>query len=188
MVILCGYNGNGNLRPETVQALDSFSAGHRVDYVDTSFSPTAYWHAIRDRWTGECDLVTVEQDMLITAENIPSFADCASDWCCYEYPGPDHLPFMLRWSLGCTKFSKELQRKIPAEQIAGDYMVWFLIDERIHKLFSMHGYTPHCHGPVEHLHDYHAETTPEERRDAAVVYNHVFADDVWNEILFPKEG
>jgi hypothetical protein len=168
ITILLGHNHLPAIKPETYVSLrEHVPASVSIDLIDVSRSPTAYWHAIRDRWTGEDDLVIIEQDIEITAETIPSFQSCAAEWCVFGYKGADWLEpedrFMVK-SLGCTKFSARLQRTIPASTIAGVYLVWHMIDMRMATVLGMRGYTPHLHGEVKHLHDYDGEHTPEQQQ------------------------
>jgi hypothetical protein len=135
--------------PKALRALDMHAPG--AERVDTSGDPTNYWREIALRWDGSDDLVLIEQDNEITRKVLPSFAACDQDWCTYAYDG---LFGKLEQSLGCTKFSAALQRRFPADMIAGPGMVWHLIDFRIGKLFGMHGVTCHVHGSVSHYHDY----------------------------------
>lgn len=174
MLILTGYIP-GKLCERTYDALIQYGQQYKVqvDFVDVSGSLTEYWHAIRERWTGEQDLITVEQDNVITEDTIPSFCMCSEPWCCYSYLGPEWLPMPERrmiFSLGCTKFSAGLQRAIPHEEIFGDYAAYYLIDERFQRLFRIYGFYPHVHGEVEHLHDYENDFTKAERERAKVVY------------------
>jgi hypothetical protein len=174
MRILCAYTPK-KMQMETFGALVKYGAANsvRVDFVDVSGSRTAYWHAIRERWNGEEDLVTVEQDNVITDLTIPSFLRCDRDWCSYKYYGPEWLPEHMQEMtrcLGCTRFSAALQRKIPSETIAGDYMVWYLIDERLSRLLGMHGFRVHGHGEVKHLHDYANDATEAEKAQAKAIF------------------
>src|ERR1700735_3490384 len=80
--------------------------------TDVSKDQWAYWTAITAHWKGLDDLVTIEQDIEITAEVIPGFDACPEPWCVYEYKPAGIFGFMLRQSLGCTRFRKELQQKV----------------------------------------------------------------------------
>jgi hypothetical protein len=190
MKILCCYNGVAALKSKTRDSLVFYGGLNdrcTVDFVDVSGDPrkgglTNYWHAIRERWTGEEDLVTIEQDNVVTAETLPSFEACENDWCCYAYGGPEWVPERSRrmiYSLGVTKFSASLQRQFPHERIAGDYLAYFLIDERLSTMFRMAGHMPHVHGDSEHLHDYEADYAPEERANAKN-----FHDLTWQDYPF----
>lgn len=146
---MCCY-AYGCLRSETARALDRYAPD--AERVDVSGDQANYWHEIRDRWNGTEDLVVIEQDNEITAETIPSFEACDQDWCTFAYDG---IYGQLDHSLGCTKFSARLQRRFPHETIAGDGLVWHLIDLRIGKLFhDLHKLECHVHGTVKHHHDY----------------------------------
>lgn len=113
MNILCGYANDG-LRPQTRETLEQVPG---VQLVDLSGDMFAYWREVRARWQGEEDLITVEQDISFTREQLDSLAACDQDWCSCGYQlfgdgGP-------RWTygLGFTRFSAALQRRFPAELI-----------------------------------------------------------------------
>jgi hypothetical protein len=62
---------------------------------------------------------------------------------------------ILDQSLGCTRFSADLQSKITAEMISDqDYFVYHLLDLRFARLLNLHGYRPHVHGSIKHCHKY----------------------------------
>jgi len=165
MNVMCCFT---DLRPETERAVKSFAPD--ALFADTSGSATAYWEAIKSHWAGVEDLVVIEQDIVITADVVPSFKDCSELWCSYKYFGPKHLGYLSR-SLGCTKFSAELQRLVSVEDIldsvfraepgvkvvnvsdAGD-PEWHVVDVTISSAMDRRNIEPHVHGEVEHLHDY----------------------------------
>jgi len=153
MKILCCY---ANLHPETECAV----AAHAKDaeFIDVSGSELDYWRTIKAHWTGDQDLVIIEQDIEITAEVIPTFEGCDDAWCVFTYRGPTHLGY-LKHSLGCTKFSAELQREVSITEAAGgDYDIsWQFIDMTMAVHLDHLGYKPNCHGTVKHLHDYASE-------------------------------
>jgi len=156
MRVLACYNGD-SLRSETYDALVKHIPVGALELVNVSGDACNYWHELRNRWTGEYDLVTVEQDNVITAETIPSFAACAEPWCCYEYELEDQR--MCRIGLGCTRFSAELQRTVPVSEISGSaWFTWHILDYRVFTTVQRFGFEPHVHGQVEHLHDYNAVT------------------------------
>jgi hypothetical protein len=165
MQVLCAYT---ELRPEVVSALDT--TGYEVDYVDVSASLTAYWHAIKERWNGLEDLITVEQDNLLEPDMLSLLECCDEDWCCFQYTstsagsvpceiedfdGTVNKVTHITYGLGCTKFSAALQRRFPSKDIAaGDYLMWSMIDFRFKQMFhDLHRLNPHIHGDVKHLHE-----------------------------------
>jgi hypothetical protein len=160
-VILCCYT---DLHPATRRALERHAPD--AELVDVSGDDTAYWAAIAERWTGERDLVIVEQDNEITADVIPSFMACGEPWCTYSYP-IYRTKVTLRQGLGCTKISAEAQRLAPAAEIAEwftqcDYChgggCWWHLDGRIAEVFRKgHHLDPHVHGEVTHHHAYDAD-------------------------------
>jgi hypothetical protein len=152
----------GQQSPSAYRSLLRYAPIGSLELVDVGNDVSSYWHAIRDRWNGEDDLVTIEQDNIITGEVIPSFQECEKKWCSFSYLGPPGMSFddsgqgrVLKKSLGCTRFSAELQREIPASMISdSDYFVWHLLDLRISRLLELHNHEPHCHGEIKHAHNY----------------------------------
>lgn len=159
MRVLACYAGQ-QLNPRTYRALVKNVPIGLLEMVNVEGNVSNYWHEFRRRWRGEYDLMTVEQDNVITSDIIPSFQMCDEPWCVYEYIGPPHMSD--RWlatSLGCSRFSRYLQQDVPVSEISDkDYFTWHLIDFRLGIVLRDKGYTPHVHGRVEHLHAY--ETDP----------------------------
>jgi len=92
--------------PRALAALPP-DAGH----VWTGPGTDGYWRTFAQRWTGEDDLVCVEQDVLIHAGVLPQFAACPQPWCAFGWEvGPGQMSY---WWLGCTKFSAALQAAVP---------------------------------------------------------------------------
>ena len=141
--VLACYNGDA-LHPRTYRALVKYVPIGTLELVNVNGNVSNYWHAFRARWQGAFDLMTVEQDNVITAEVIPSFESCEEPWCVYEYDGPPHLEpddRILKASLGCTRFSRELQRDVPITEISvEDYFTWHLIDFRVAVVLKNKGY------------------------------------------------
>jgi len=160
----------GQMHRETYRALNEHVPDGMLELVDVSDAETAYWREIAKRWDGKQTLVTVEQDIEITAETIPSFQACDEPWCCFWYHGPsyDVFPTMrgdvsqcplasltyLKYALGCTKFSAEIQRAVPHEMIADSSQTWGTVDVKVRNTLVEAGYRPHAHGEVEHFHEY----------------------------------
>jgi hypothetical protein len=128
----------------------------------------AYWRAIRKYWTGEEDLVIIEQDLEITADCIPSFIKCYHHWCVYQY----EMAVPLGWlneSFGCTKFSAELQQACTADNICEGDHTWDGLDITMGAALKSYGETTinpyakkqggvissHVHGRLRHHHRYH---------------------------------
>lgn len=86
-------------------------------------SQTQLWHEFRARWTGEEDLLLLKQTRPVTSKTISAFGKCSK---------------LLCVSNGAKRYRAELQRKIPAADIAGDYCVWHLLEERLMKLWMIH--------------------------------------------------
>lgn len=74
-----------------------------------------YWKAFASQWTGEGDLVSIEQDVAIHDQVIPQFEACPEPWCSFGWMvGPGQHSF---WWLGCTRYSAALQRAIPVSEL-----------------------------------------------------------------------
>jgi hypothetical protein len=113
-----------------------------------------YGRVLQEHWTGEQDLITIEQDIVPTAEVLPSFTRCRKDWCVYAYQGSPSSGRLYR-SLGCTRFSARLQRRFPFKNFVTYEMTWKSCDAYISRvLWSLNFIEPHVHGVVEHRHDY----------------------------------
>lgn len=168
MNVVCFYN---KLYPQAAEALNKFAP--ECVYEDTSATPSSYWQALRKYLTGDEDVIVIEQDIEITEEVIPSFSACKEIWCAYGYKRM-RLPFtpvedvvILTESLGCTKFSVEAQRLLPADFLKSD-IGWAFIDIQIaanlkREMFNRCGIsftrrdhsglmTSHVHGEVKHHH------------------------------------
>ena len=92
-----------------------------AELVYTGPDDFGYWRELKARWTGESDLVMVEQDIGIHADVLPGFASCDEPWCAFpHYMRPEHPPIAM--DLGCTRFSAQLQRLVPLEAVAAAHM------------------------------------------------------------------
>jgi hypothetical protein len=159
-ILACFVRGRQSAK--AYRALVKYAPLGSLEMIETGRDVSDYWHAIRARWTGDDDLVIIEQDNVITAEVLPSFAECDEPWCCFSYLGPPGLDLdgsgagrVLMKSLGCTKFSADLQAKITATMISDkEYFVFHLLDMRLSRLLEVHDYQPHVHGAIEHCHKY----------------------------------
>lgn len=124
---------------------------------------------------GQDDLLIVEQDIVLTADVIPSMAACPEPWCVYTYDlGVNKFP--MKYGLGCTKFSLDLQKQVPFERVlthterpcdwCGPHPCPVCPchghqDTHIrHELMKDFGVkvSPHVHGHLEHLHVFASET------------------------------
>lgn len=134
----------------------------QAEVIDVTGDNYAYWDNIRERWTGERDLIIIEQDIEITEATISSMESCSQDWCCYAYP-IFRTKIRLRVGLGCIRISAAAQRKITPEKIAESFTdcaqcrgkgCWWHLDGRIATMLKRGGFFPHVHGDVIHHHDY----------------------------------
>jgi hypothetical protein len=131
----------------------------------------AYWHAIRERWTGEDDLIIIEQDMEWTAAQLAGLKSCDFNWCTYQYDCFSTDEYRVKkvfWCLGFTRISAFAQRQRPAGTVEAKYRAcrencggaWYHLDWHIAE--AMKGehcgccqkVAPHVHGEVIHHHDY----------------------------------
>jgi hypothetical protein len=149
-----------NPHPDAVAAISRYAP--QADTVDVSEDNYAYWRAIRDRWTGERDLIIIEQDIEIGPDTVATMQGCSQDWCCYAYP-IFRTKVRLRVGLGCIKISAAAQRRIPAGEITEGFGscaacrgkgCWWHLDGRISHMLKRAGFFPHVHGDVTHHHDY----------------------------------
>lgn len=142
-----------------------------AEHVDTSGSVFDYNEAIASRWGLGEDLVVIEDDKVITAGVLPSFASCPEPWCVFSYDNfPAPYTRHITIGLGCAKFSAAVQREFsPAEFLVPDDPgwgtcpdcagagCWRFLDSRIGKCLWARGHKSHVHGQVEHLHEYPAD-------------------------------
>lgn len=144
--------------------------------VDVTGDDHAYWRQIRARWTGQQDLVLIEQDIEIPEGGVAELAGCDRDWCCYAYTIFRNRQ-RLRHGLGFTKFSAAAQKKISPRQIAETFALckgckgngcWHHLDGAITGLLRAEGMSPHVHGDVIHHHDYGTGPMAQEVRGRAI--------------------
>jgi len=148
--------------PDAMAALAKYAPqAETPDVADDKF---AYWREIRTRWTGERDLIIIEQDIEIDADTVKSLEECDQDWCCFAYP-IFRRQVRLRAGLGCTKFSTAAQKLVTSREISEGFELcgeckgagcWWHLDGRISQMLKHRGLSPHVHGDVKHHHDYHA--------------------------------
>jgi hypothetical protein len=148
------------MAPGTREALEKYAP--EAEFVYVGDHDEAYWQALNDAWTGDDDLVIIEQDIEITADVLPSFQGCKQHWCSYAYTGPRNWA-VLTSCLGCTKFSAALQRAFSFPDMVSvkhweylDVQVAAKIQQNACILSGVRNSSslPHVHGRVNHLHDY----------------------------------
>jgi hypothetical protein len=152
------------MHPAAEKAIRAYAP--TAELVDVTGDDHAYWREIRARWTGEQDLILIEQDNEILPDSIASMAACEHDWCCYAYPIFRNRQ-RLRHGLGCTKFSARAQQLVSPRRIAEGFALckickgqgcWFHLDGRITEILKIDaGLSPHVHGDIIHHHDYSAD-------------------------------
>ena len=171
--LVCMYGGTYPVRspgldPRVKAALEKLApaAGLEVEWVDTSSDLQIYADEMEKRWTGEEDLIIVEQDKQPFPGQIEAMIGCPEPWCGYTFwqnPVP-HTSLVLG-GFGVTRFSSEVQRLVPVSAFRG---VWQVnIDRRFYDyLIRNHGTGCHLHGHVLHHHVY--EPRPRAVRDHVV--------------------
>ena len=152
--------------PDEVKALDAYAP--QAEVIDVTGDNYAYWNTIAERWTGERDLIIIEQDIEVGPDTVPVMEQCKQDWCCYAYP-IFRTKVRLRVGLGCIKISAAAQRRIPVEKIAEGFETcaqcrgkgcWWHLDGRVAAMLKQSGFFPHVHGDVTHHHDYDTGMVP----------------------------
>jgi hypothetical protein len=151
--VICCYAHN--LRRETQASVTDYAPG--AEFIDCSADDYAYWRAFKDNWDTGDALVVIEQDMEIEPGTIASFDACDQHWCTFPYRiinrGGEHG--ITVESLGCTRFSAQLQATVKARRISqDDYRHWGQVASRVAVTLTRYGYRPHVHdGCLEHRHD-----------------------------------
>ena len=137
----------------------------QAEVIDVTGDSYAYWREIRSRWSGDHDLIIIEQDIEVGPGTVASLEECDQDWCVFAYP-IFRRKVRLRVGLGCTKVSAAAQRAVSARDIAEGFALcrdckgqgcWWHLDGRISALLKKAGYAPHVHGDVTHHHDYQGQ-------------------------------
>jgi len=189
--LVCMYGGTwpklNTLDPRTERALRTFApqAGLQVEWVDTQADMQIYADEMEKRWTGEEDLIIVEQDKEIYAETLPSLLGCGEPWCGYTFwihPVP-HTTLVLG-GFGVTRFSAQVQRWFPVSAFRGETQVG--IDRRFNDyLISHHGTGCHLHGHVLHHHVYEPRPEGVRRHVAALRASGALPPAIYPEPLGP---
>lgn len=157
MRLACFYT---NLDPRVSEALRKY-APLDIEWVETPGS-LAYARELEKRWTGEDDLILVEQDKEIFPGTLPDIMACGELWCTCTYwlfPVP-HTTLCLG-GFGVTKFSAAVQRLVKVPDFAGEQQQG--IDRRFNDLLLSQGIGACLHNTVLHHHVY--EPRPQAVRD-----------------------
>lgn len=163
-LIVCFYN---ELNATTEWSLSKYAP--ECVFEDTSEDQFAYSRAFKKYWTGEQDLIVIEQDIEVESGNIKSLRRCKYNWCTFEYnhhPIPTNPSRMvapmppLNESLGFTRYSAALQRLVPFPS----EIQWNFLDQHLRWAIKQHGRSlrqpvnqnkgivSHVHGEVKHHH------------------------------------
>jgi hypothetical protein len=122
----------------------------------------AYWREFSRDWDGSSDLMTIEHDVGLHADVVPDFEACDDSWCWYDYQAGPHGASAS--GLGCTRFSAEIQRAVPAGVIEAGHrefitrpnparcpdchpLHWSHVNVSLFRTLRAYGYTPHQHTP-----------------------------------------
>lgn len=154
--LACFYT---DLDPRAKTALEAYApaSGLSVEWVETP-GDQAYAKLLDERWTGEEDLILVEQDKEIYPGTLPNLMYCDQLWCaCVYWIHPVPHTNLALGGFGATRFSAELQRQVAVSDFAGDG--WLGIDRRLLEFLKERGVAPCLHAPVLHHHVY--EPRPE---------------------------
>ena len=166
--LLCLYGATypvpATLDPRAKAALERYAplAGLTIEWADTSASLQAYADELDKRWTGDEDLILVEQDKEIFLGTLPDLLPCDQPWCGYTYwCKPVPYTSAATGGFGVTRFSAQVQRWVPVSAFRGETQIG--IDRRFHDyLLKNHGTICHLHGHVVHHHVY--EPVPDSER------------------------
>jgi hypothetical protein len=170
--VVCVYC---TLHPATRAALSALAG--EVRYRDTSAGDHAYYRVLEEFWGTGGDLVIIEQDIVVQRDTIPGLLACPHPWCTFGYWLFGNLPGGARWTdfaLGCARFSASLMEHVPLSRIAGqahepgtardlrrgrsaaDPTAWWNLDTSVADCLRRDiELAVHCHGEVEHAHDYY---------------------------------
>lgn len=154
--------------PESQESIRKYAPG--AEWFYTGKGQQSYPRKVGEEW-GQDDLLIIEQDIIINSGVVSGLAFCDEPWCVYSYDiGSNHFP--MRYGLGCTRFSYELQQEVPFERVLGHDMEdckWCGTgqcklcpchshqDTHIrHEIMKVYGQdvAPHVHGHLDHLHDF----------------------------------
>ena len=128
--------------------------------MDLGKGKERYFQFFHETWRAGETFLNIEQDIEIHAAVIPSMEKCPEPWCLYPYsgaisPGPPISNFLLKKSLGCTRFSAELLTAHPHLLDDVPSRDWQRLDAEVFPRLDWLGYTPHFHWPyVLHHHVY----------------------------------
>lgn len=158
--LICMYGGTfpvkSVLDPRVKASLEKYApqVGLEVEWIDTTDSFQIYADEMEKRWTGEEDLIIVEQDKEIHASCLPVLMACGEPWCGYAFwQNPEPHTTLVIGGFGVTKFSAEVQRVISVSAFRGETQVG--IDRRFNDYIMMAIGKGCClHGNVVHHHVY----------------------------------
>lgn len=145
--VLCAYV---DLHPETERALRKYVPAQLLSLVDVSGRDNGYYEEIAKRWTGKESLIVVEHDIEIQVDTVSSFNQCFDSWCSFGYElRTVNGDARLVSSLGCTKFSAQLQQQVSIAEFKG---YWKTLDQEFMKALWAVKAEAHVHGYVRHHH------------------------------------
>lgn len=164
--LVCMYGGHypttTTLDPRVKASLERWApeAGLEIEWVDTTDDLQIYADEMEKRWTGEEDLIIVEQDKEVHLNCFPSFLACPEPWCGFTFwQNPEPYTALVIGGFGVVKFSAEVQRWFPVSAFRGESQIG--IDRRFYDyLMENHSKGCHLHGHVVHHHVYDPRPEP----------------------------
>lgn len=150
--LACFYT---DLDPRVETSLRKYApqAGLDVEWVETPGLGMSYADELKKRWTGESDLIVVEQDKEIFPATLPEIMSCPELWCvCTYWLFPVPHTVLCTGGFGVTKFSAEVQRLVEVSDFSWDKQMG--IDRRFQVLLQGKGIAACSHSLVLHHHVY----------------------------------
>lgn len=150
MKIRCFHSKS--LHPKTVEALSKYAPDVKFIYTEPE-DDYSYWREIKKQWTGEDDLLIIEQGEMIHESVIPQFESCPMPWCIFPFQIAQKGVWRYE-GLGCTRFRKELQKEISVSNIKEiNGGKWIHVEGMLLEACKEYGYSAHAHYPgVIHHH------------------------------------
>ena len=145
--------------PQAVSVLIAYTAKHPLTiagappdaewiYVGEDFQD--YWRVLASFWARGDDLTVIEHDVVCRPDVVEGFASCPEPWCLHRYsnhdPGDSEA---WRNALGCTRFRRELVRRVPAavSSIPEQHRDWHNVCDGIGTKLRGAGFNHHWHEP-----------------------------------------
>lgn len=146
-----------NLHPLVMGAL--YRLAPEADLISLGTGEKRYHELLAMLWREGRSFLLIEQDIEIHDSVLPEMETCPEPWCLFPFLGAiSEGPienFLLKLSLGCTRFRSDLMRSHPSFFDDFSNRQWNLLDVQVYRRLEGLGYTPHLHWPhVSHHHVY----------------------------------